>query len=146
MSNRIDPSHSTAGKMVIITLSGRNQPDKGDYVKHKNLLILTSIILLLFQASPIYAQSNGIEVLSNTAVVDFPSAIEFQIDYQNAAEIDDITLFYAIDKRSCADQARVHVEPDAEQDGHAVWEWDLTRSYGIPPGATLSWHWQRATS
>lgn len=121
---------------------GKNEPDKGDYVKQKNFLLITSIILLLLQASPVHAQSNGIEVLSDTAVVDFPSAIEFRIEYQSTVEIDDITLFYAIDKRSCADQARVHVEPDAGEEGQAAWEWDLTKSYSIPPGATLFWHWQ----
>lgn len=111
-------------------------------MKQKSLLIITCVILLLSQAAPIHAQSGDIEILSDTAVVDFPSAIEFQIEYQSTAETDDISLFYAIDKRSCADQARVHIEPDAEETGLAAWEWDLTKSYSIPPGATLFWHWQ----
>ena len=111
-------------------------------MKQKHLLIITSIILLLSQTAPVYAQSSSIEILSDSAVVDFPSAIEFQIEYQSTAEIEDISLFYAIDKRSCADQARVHIEPDAEEDGQAAWEWDLTKSYSIPPGATLFWHWK----
>ena len=110
-------------------------------MKRKNLLIITGLILLLTLVSPVQAQSGGIEVLSDTAVIDFPLSIEFQLAYQTTAEINDISLFYAIDKRSCGDQARVHVAPDPE-DGQVSWEWDLTKSYSMPPGATLFWHWQ----
>jgi len=110
-------------------------------VKQKSLLILTSLILLITQFSLVQAQSDPIEVLSNAAIIDFPLAITFQLDYQSATEMDDISLFYAIDKRTCGDQARVHVAPDPET-GQVSWEWDLTKSYSMPPGATLFWHWQ----
>ena len=110
-------------------------------MKHKSLLIIAGLIFLLAQVAPVQAQTGDLEVLSDTAVIDFPLSIEFQLAYQSTAAIDDITLFYAIDKRSCGDQARVHVSPDPE-DGQVSWEWDLTKSYSMPPGATLFWHWQ----
>ena len=106
-------------------------------MKHKSLLIIVGLIFLLAQVAPVQAQSGDIEVLSDKAVIDFPLSIEFQLAYQSTAEIDDITLFYAIDKRSCGDQARVHVSPDPE-DGQVSWEWDLTKSYSVPPGALSS--------
>ncbi|MBG0788439.1 MAG: hypothetical protein H0S79_25390 [Anaerolineaceae bacterium] len=111
-------------------------------MKQKYLLVLTTLLLVISQVSPAIAQSNGIDILSDKAVIDFPLSIEFQLEYQSEAEIEDITLFYAIDKRSCGDQARVHLNPELQEEDQAAWKWDLTKTYNIPPGATLFWHWQ----
>lgn len=93
---------------------------------------------------PVQAQ-NAISVESNQALVTFPSEISFELEVESAATINDISLQYGTNGRSCqTGSARQSVEFEAAKKVAATWEWGLNQAGAIPPGAKIWWQWDVA--
>lgn len=108
----------------------------------RTFLFLVS--LYLFQ--PVfsgYAQS-PIVVTRDELEVQFPDTITFFAEAQSASDIEEVTLIYGTNGRSCQPGGSRQPIDDFEA-GTAVsleWEWELKRSGSLPPGVNVWWQWE----
>lgn len=103
---------------------------------------IACLILLGLIFRPALAQE-GITVLENQARLDFPKTIEFRATIESDADIESAVLHYGTLGRGCQSAGGrqvLQVEPGATT--NLSWEWDLTRSGILPPGADVWWHWE----
>jgi hypothetical protein len=109
-------------------------------VMAKIFLALAALVtILLALVSPGYAQGEGLKVISNEAIVDFPESVTFQLALEEYQEIVDAELTYQVGRDSCI-SAGTHVPVDA--DGSTLeWTWVMSRSGNPPPGAQMWWEW-----
>lgn len=84
----------------------------------------------------------GFSITLTAPNVDFPDSMEFRIEVESEAEIADITLQYRMDKVGVLPVTSV-VFPAFKpgEKTSAEWEWDMTQTGGLPPGADLSYWW-----
>ena len=101
------------------------------------------IWLLLSAISPFSAQAQGgLAVLDTSTHTEFPAELSFGITARSNVNITDIRLHYTVDRLSFArvtSEANIEFEPAAtiEED----WTWDMRRTGGLPPGASVSYWW-----
>ena len=108
------------------------------------LLIVTAVAVALAAWSPsaLYADSHQIQVLSQSAVSDFPDGVRFYIEAQSPDEIDDIRVFFKkIGQTSRSSYRAVEFPPGKSIQGES-----LIRSGGggeyIPPGTRIGYSFE----
>lgn len=102
-------------------------------------LLFTFYLLLFTFRLPIVAQTAVSSVIRNQATPNFPSDIVFELELAEGHEITAVSLTFTVDKFSCLSaDVRVPVELNGNV---ASWDWILTRSGNLPPGATVNWFW-----
>lgn len=106
----------------------------------KTILIATTLFILhtSYFVHPIQAQPAG-DITQNTATPSFPSEILFELELAEGHDISAVSLTFVVQKFSCLD---ADVQVPVELDGNrAEWNWVLTRSGNLPPGAQVEWYW-----
>jgi len=106
---------------------------------------LFALVVCLFLAAvipvPLQAQSK-LTVLDSGTQMEFPAKLSFTLSVESDANITDIRLHYVVDRWSFAQvTSEVYVEfvPAATVD--AEWTWDMRRTGGVPPGASICYWW-----
>ena len=85
---------------------------------------------------------DGFSITLSAPKVDFPDSIEFKIEAESDADIADISLQYRMDKVGVLPVTSVVFPAFTRgQKTSAEWEWDMTQTGGLPPGADLSYWW-----
>ena len=106
---------------------------------------LFALVVCLFLAAviPVPLQAQGkLTVLDSGTQMEFPAKLSFTLSAESDANITDIRLHYVVDRWSFAQvTSEVYVEfvPAATVD--AEWTWDMRRTGGIPPGASIHYWW-----
>ncbi|MDX1378239.1 MAG: peptidase MA family metallohydrolase [Anaerolineales bacterium] len=79
-------------------------------------------------------------LIANEANVDYPAAVNFQLELDPSIRIVDAVLTYDVEQTSCLD---VSATVPVAVDGPLIeWEWAMVRSGNPPPGVDLWWEWQ----
>ncbi len=79
-------------------------------------------------------------IITNAAIVDYPSSVNFQLEIEPSITIVDAVLTFDVEQTSCLD---VSTTVPVEVDGPALeWEWAMVRSGNPPPGVDLWWEWK----
>lgn len=99
------------------------------------LLVCTKIELLSAQSTIVTEN----EIVS----INFPDSITFEIEARGDAVIDNATLIYGTNGRSCQNTgSKQTIEFDPAAAVALSWEWELKRSGSLPPGAEVWWEWE----
>jgi len=106
----------------------------------KQRIIIFSLCLIaalvVVNGRHVFAQPT---IVGNEAIVDFPNEVTFQLQLADPGSIVDAVLTYDVDRFSCLDVAS---DVPLEVSGGLIeWNWVLSRSGNLPPGATLWWEW-----
>jgi hypothetical protein len=103
------------------------------------LVVLLS--LLLFIPGAVHADS-GIIISDSFTEVNFPADITFNIAAESNDTITDIRLHYSVECTSYAQvTAEVYIIFTPAKSVDAQWVWDMRRTGGLPPGASISYWW-----
>ena len=103
-------------------------------------LCALGLILFLFFGwiVPSYAQSDVYR--DNSAEIDFPTRIEFSLDYVGNTPLQSATLTFDIDKFNCtAVDTAVPIEIESNE---LAWTWEMVRSGNPPTGSDVGWYWE----
>lgn len=110
-------------------------------IKKASLSVLVVLILVLL--SPVVARATGeMKVLSSSVDVDFPTKLAFRISATSGVNITDIRLSYRVERMTFAQvisEAYVVFRPASKVD--ALWEWDMRKMGGLPPGSVIEYLW-----
>jgi len=88
-------------------------------------------------------QISSILVKKNSAVVNFPRYINFNLTAQSDSEISQVVLAYGTNARTCLDgEARQELVFQPAKSVVLNWNWDLIRSSSFPPGVEMWWRWE----
>lgn len=102
-------------------------------------LLATFIICLVAVVAG--AQTPGITITGNDALVDFPNAVTFSLTYEGDVPPVDAELSFGVDKFSCVElQSQIPVAVDPVTNTLA-WQWVMIRSGNPPPGTDVWWEW-----
>jgi hypothetical protein len=78
-------------------------------------------------------------IVTNEAVVDYPTEVQFRLEVDPTLIITDAILTYDVEQASCLD---VSTQVPVEVEGSVMeWEWAMIRSGNPPPGVALWWKW-----
>lgn len=109
----------------------------------KTLLLTLVICLSLGFLSPAAVQAEGeLAVLSNSAQMDFPASLTFNISAESNVDITDIRLCYMVERMDYArvvSETYIRFSPAASVS--TEWVLDMRRTGGLPPGSSLSYWW-----
>ena len=104
----------------------------------KRLMILLALVITaLFVVSPAQA-ADPITVISNKFVNNFRKNLQFQLEAQSSAKIDQIALLVQLDGVSSSSRQLPKFEPDTKV--QAIYEWPLSTQY-LPPGVNGQYWW-----
>jgi len=110
----------------------------------RNLFIMSFLISLFASAiRPAHAQT-GIEIIENSATLDFPNDITFNLEFKSPSPIKQVNLLYGAEGKSCnGGLARQKVDFTAAGDTiTAEWVWDFHKTDSLPVGVKVDWQWE----
>jgi hypothetical protein len=110
----------------------------------RNLFISSFLISLFFGAiRPAHAQA-GIETIKNSATLDFPDDITFELEFKSSRPIKQINLLYGAEGKSCSGGlARQKVDFTTAGDTITTdWVWDFHKTDSLPVGVKVDWQWE----
>lgn len=111
-----------------------------------SFILLMMILLPGGLVSHVRAQAN-IQVVSDTVSLVFPEKIDFQAEFQAAADITSVILEYATTQLTCGTvEAKAFPTFTPGKDVKVDWTWDMRQSGSLPPGASVWWRWQVSDS
>jgi hypothetical protein len=114
-----------------------------DMTTGKRLVIITILLLWLLLWDRQAGAQGAIRILDNQADLDYPESLEFLLSLESGSPVEEITLIYGTDQRSCqAGGSRQVVDFEQGDQISASWEWELRRSGAIAPGAQIWWQWE----
>jgi len=105
----------------------------------RQLLILISLLTL----SIAWAPQNVITVQENSADINYPETITFQLQASSSTKIISVHLEFGTDALACGESVSRAIPDDYEPDTEITveWVWNLRRSGSVPPGTEIWWRW-----
>jgi hypothetical protein len=101
------------------------------------------ILLVLAQVVDSASAQSGPTVTADTATVNFPSGILFELEASSAAPLTRAILHYGAEGRACnAGGAQQSVKLDPDTSIAVEWEWDFSEIGVLPPGVRFWWQWE----
>jgi len=106
---------------------------------------LIALVFCLFLAilSPGLVQAQGeLTILGNSAGVEFPFQLNFNLSARSNVNITDIRLCYTVDRTSFAQitsEAYIEFMPSTNVD--VSWALEMVKIGGLPPGSSLEYWW-----
>jgi hypothetical protein len=111
----------------------------------KTLLILMLCLLLTVPAPVSVQAENGLAVVDDSVMVDFPLRIDFNVAAASDTDILDIRLHYQVERMSYAQvTSEVSLQFIPARTVEASWSWDMRRIGGLPPGSKFAYWWSVA--
>jgi hypothetical protein len=97
----------------------------------------------LLTLSTAWAPQNLITVQENSADINFPETITFQLQASSSTKIASIHLEFGTDSLACGESVSRAIPEDYEPDTEIAveWVWNLRRSGSVPPGTEVWWRW-----
>jgi hypothetical protein len=109
--------------------------------KSRIFIITLLLVLLAGLVTPVAAQS-GIQVVSDSASLTFPTSLVFNAEFQGGASITSVVLEYGVNQLTCGTvDAKAFPQVTPATDVKVTWTWQMLESGSLPPGATVWWHW-----
>lgn len=110
-------------------------------IKKSGFLTLFICLLMLLSPLPVQAQGGPI-VQQNSAQVDFPLYLQFNLAAESDANITDIRLHYIVDQTSFAQVvSEVYIDFTPATSVEISWTFDLRRIGGLPTGSSVEYWW-----
>jgi hypothetical protein len=111
-------------------------------IKKASILVLI-ICLFLSILSPTLVQSqSGLTILANSAQVEFPSKLSFNLSAEGDVNITDIRLCYTVDRASFAQvTSEVYIEFVPATVVDVNWTLEMIKIGGLPPGSSVDYWW-----
>ena len=120
-------------------LAGENSLTSG--IRKAVLLGVIISLSLVLDLVPVQAQGE-LTVTRNSAQAVFPFSISFDLGTESNVDITDIRLHYKILRHSFADvTAEAYMEFEEATTVEVSWEWNMIRTGGLPPGASVQYWW-----
>ena len=112
-------------------------------MKKKIALALLAVWLLAAVLLPGSTRAgSGLEILSSSAVMDFPYHMIFSISAESDAEINDIRLLYTVERMEIAKVvSEIYIQFMPGRSVDADWVWDMRKTGGLPPGSSIDYWW-----
>jgi hypothetical protein len=104
-------------------------------------LTFICLIAILCLPNPVRAQ-NQLNVITNSADIRFPMAIDFRLHASNYVQVNDVRLRYtiaAITLAKVTSESYVKLVPST--DVNVEWTMDMRRTGGLPPGTKITYWW-----
>ncbi len=103
--------------------------------------LVVCLFLVLLPPGLVQAQS-GLTILDNSAKVEFPSKLHFNLSAKSDVNITDIRLHYTVDRESYAQvTAEVYIEFVPARKADTEWTLDMVKIGGLPPGSSVDYWW-----
>jgi hypothetical protein len=100
-------------------------------------------VLIFIYAAGFPATLATPQVTRDTASVNFPFGILFELEATSAASLESAILHYGADGRACnPGGAQQSVKFDPAASISVEWEWDFSRAGVLPPGVRFWWQWE----
>ena len=101
-------------------------------------------LIALLTVGLTWAPHPAITVQDNSAEVNFPEEITFQLEASSSSQITDVTLEFGTDALACGESISRAIPEDFEPDTSidVEWVWNLRRSGSAPPGTEIWWRWK----
>ena len=110
-------------------------------IKKATILALTFFLLSLLSPALVQAQDE-LTVLDDSAQVEFPAKLNFNLSVESEVNITDIRLHYVVDRAGFAQvTSEVYIEFVPSTFVDAKWTWDTRKTGGLPPGAGVDYWW-----
>jgi hypothetical protein len=110
-------------------------------IKKVTLSIVFCLLLVLLNSVLVQAGS-GLDIVSSSAEMDFPSRLVFDISAQSNASINDIRLHYRVNRMEHAlITSEVYIEFTPAKSVSEEWVWDMRKTGGLPPGSSVDYWW-----
>ncbi len=111
-------------------------------IKKASIVILAASLFLVSLGPVLVQAQGGLEILSNSAEVEFPSQLNFSLSAESDVDINDIRLHYSVDRESFAEvTSEVYVDFVPGDTVNVQWAWDMRRTGGLPPGSDVEYWW-----
>lgn len=98
------------------------------------LALIICLLLALLSPTLVRAQSE-LTILANSAEVEFPAKLSFNLSAESSSNITDVRLHYSVDRESYAQvtsEAYIEFVPSTKID--VSWALDMVKVGGLPPG------------
>jgi hypothetical protein len=110
-------------------------------IKKAGLLALV-ICLSLTLLTPGLVQAGELTILDSSAEAEFPTELNFSLSARSDVNITDIRLHYAVDRAGFAQvTSEVYIEFTPATTIDTEWSWDMKKTGGLPPGASVEYWW-----
>ena len=111
-------------------------------IKKASIIALLVCLLLVFLSPGLVQANSGLAILNNSAQVEFPTNLSFNLSVESDANITDIRLHYTVDQMSFTQvTSEVYIEFEPATSVDANWTWDMRRTGGLPPGSSVDYWW-----
>ena len=111
-------------------------------IKKFSLLALVTFLLVALLSPTLVQAQSELTVLDNSAQVEFPAKVNFNLSVESEVNITDIRLHYVVDRVSCAQvTSEVYIEFVPSTTVDASWTWDMKKTGGLPPGSEVDYWW-----
>lgn len=111
-------------------------------IKKASVIALVVCLWLVLLSPGLVQAESGLTVLNNSAQVEFPTTLSFNLSVESDVNITDIRLHYTVDQMSFAQvtsEVYINFEPATIVD--AGWTWDMRMIGGLPPGSSVDYWW-----
>ncbi len=84
----------------------------------------------------------GLKVLDSSATTKFPASVIFNLSAESDASINQVRLHYTVEQESYAQvtsEVKLELVPNTRI--NTQWSWDMRKTGGLPPGASLEYWW-----
>ena len=111
-------------------------------MKRVGIFALIACLLLVLLSPGVAQAQGGLSVLASSAETEFPFKLQFNLSAESNVNITDVRLHYTVDRESFArvtSEAYVEFVPDTAID--VQWAWDMRKTGGLPPGASVEYWW-----
>jgi hypothetical protein len=101
------------------------------------------LLICLLALSTAWAPQNLITVQENSAEINFPESISFQLQASSSTKITSARLEFGTDALACGENVSRAIPEDFQADNEidVDWVWNLRRSGSVPPGTEIWWRW-----
>ena len=111
-------------------------------IKKASIIALVVCMLLVLLSPGLVQAKSGLAILNNSAQVEFPTKLSFNLSVESDVNITDIRLHYTVDRMSftqVTSEVYIKFEPATSVD--AEWTWDMRKTGGLPPGSSIDYWW-----
>jgi len=111
-------------------------------IKKVGIFALATCLFLVLLGPGVVQAQHGLTILDNSAEVEFPFKLQFNLSAESDVNIIDVRLHYTVDRESFAQvtsEAYIEFVPTNAVD--TEWALDMVKIGGLPPGSSVDYWW-----